>query len=321
MLKTSLLSLLGVLCLGLLAKGQVDLSGSWTTRAHEDQQDRTDGPDPVSFMRFPLSPEGRSRALSYSNSILSLPEHECEPYPPYYVLMGPQAIGIRAEQDPDTGALVAWKITPAVDRGPITIWMDGRSHPGPNALHSFEGFTTGKWEGETLTTYTTHIKEGFLTRNGVVTSDRTTVGEHYSRHGDTLTITAIVTDPIYLAEPFVVSRSWQLGRNIISEAGSPCIPAVEVESLQGGVVPSYPPDKNPFINEVHNNYNIPVEAVVGGAFTMYPEYQKELKNKYKRPAECKRYCSGSNGVGGAGAPLPGRPGGSLSTEPAPVPKK
>ena len=31
------------------------------------------------------------------------------------------------------------------------------------------------------------------------------------------------------------------------------------------------------------HYNIPVEAVVGGPETMYPEYRKKLKDKYVPP--------------------------------------
>jgi len=30
-------------------------------------------------------------------------------------------------------------------------------------------------------------------------------------------------------------------------------------------------------------YNIPLEAVVGGPETMYPEYRKKLKDKYTPP--------------------------------------
>jgi hypothetical protein len=32
-------------------------------------------------------------------------------------------------------------------------------------------------------------------------------------------------------------------------------------------------------------WGIPVEAVMGGAETMYPEYRKKLKETYKRPAK------------------------------------
>ena len=49
-----------------------------------------------------------------------------------------------------------------------------------------------------LTVTTTHLKEGYLRRNGLPRSDKATLVEHWIRHGDFLTVTAIVTDPVYL---------------------------------------------------------------------------------------------------------------------------
>jgi hypothetical protein len=41
---------------------------------------------------------------------------------------------------------------------------------------------------------------------------------------------------------------------------------------------------------VTERYNIPLEAVVGGPETMYPEYRKKLKDKYVMPPPCKEGC-------------------------------
>jgi hypothetical protein len=65
------------------------------------------------------------------------------------------------------------------------------------------------------------------------------------------------------------------------------VPRFDIE----GVVPHFLPGANPFVNELTKIYNIPVEAVLGGAETMYPEYRKKLKDSYVRPAICTgRYC-------------------------------
>ena len=45
--------------------------------------------------------------------------------------------------------VLAWKISAAVDRAILTIWMDGRPHSSDDAVHPFAGFTTGVWEGKT----------------------------------------------------------------------------------------------------------------------------------------------------------------------------
>ena len=57
----------------------------------------------------------------------------------------------------------------------LIIGMDGRPHPSPNAFSATTGFTTGKWEGHTLTTYTTNLKAHVFRRgNGLPASDCTT---------------------------------------------------------------------------------------------------------------------------------------------------
>ena len=45
------------------------------------------------------------------------------------------------------------------------------------------GGSTGKWEGDMLTITTTHLKMGWIRRNGIPRSDKATVTEHLVRHG------------------------------------------------------------------------------------------------------------------------------------------
>jgi hypothetical protein len=46
------------------------------------------------------------------------------------------------------------------------------------------------------------------------------------------------------------------------------------------------------MNEVTQRYNIPLEAVLGGPETMYPEYRKKIKDNYVMPPPCKESCGG-----------------------------
>jgi hypothetical protein len=274
------------------AFAQVDLSGNWIYRLHEDWKDRSPGPDLGEFLGLPINADARARALRYSASVLSLPERQCIFYPPYYVVLGPQSIRMWADLDPTGGQVVAWNISAAIDRSPIKIWMDGRPHPPEYALHTFGGFTTGVWEGGTLTARTTHFKDGYLRRNGVPSSDKATITMHITRHGNMLTITDIIEDPVYLTRPHILSRTWQFDPSInVSPVADPCIPASEGRKDDGNI-PSYLPGENPYVNEMTERYHIPVEAVMGGAETVYPEYRKTLKDKYVAPAMCTRYCCG-----------------------------
>ena len=60
------------------------------------------------------------------------------------------------------------------------------------------GFSTGRWEGNHLVVTTTHLKQGWLRRNGVPESDQTTMVERFIRHDKYLTHVAIISDPVYL---------------------------------------------------------------------------------------------------------------------------
>ncbi len=92
-----------------------------------------------------------------------------------------------------------------------TIWLDGRPHPGPNAPHTWAGFSTATWDVNMMNVYTTHLKENYMRRNGIPRSDQATYREHWVRHGNYLTVVTVITDPAFLTEPLVRSQSWVLG--------------------------------------------------------------------------------------------------------------
>ncbi len=53
-----------------------------------------------------------------------------------------------------------------------------------------------------LTTYTTHFKAGYIRLNGAPSSDQATMTAHFMRHGDVLTVSAHIDDPVYLTDPW-----------------------------------------------------------------------------------------------------------------------
>jgi hypothetical protein len=231
---------------------------------------------------------------------MSLPEGQCGYHTPFYIVLGPFGLHIWNEFDPVTGRLLAWKIGGWVDRDVTTIWMDGRPHPLPNAPHTYAGFTTGRWEGDTLVTTTTHMKATTIRRNGAPVSDRATMTMYFVRHGELLTVRAVMDDPVYFSEPLVRARAWALDTrgtlNLGNGVVSPCEPIAELPRADAvGVVPHYLPGQNPFVKELAERYSLPAEAVLGGGDTLYPEFRKRLLD-YKPPMACKRYC-GCEGLG------------------------
>src|SRR5262245_61328412 len=62
------------------ALAQVDLSGEWAQRMHEDQQYRGPGPDYGEYEGFPINEAARLKAESWNASVYTLPERQCIPF-------------------------------------------------------------------------------------------------------------------------------------------------------------------------------------------------------------------------------------------------
>jgi hypothetical protein len=261
------------------AFAQMDLSGSWNPGFWEDQPERIPGPELVDFAGLPLNDAARQWALSWDPSRLSLQEHQCQVHTAAYIHRGPLAMRIWEEKDPQTQALIAIRIYISTYEQNRTIWMDGRPHPPEYEKHTWQGFSTGRWDGDILTVTTTHIKQGWHRRNGLPSSDRITLTEHFVRHGDHLTHVSLVNDPDYLTEPLVKSEDYQLQTRAGGNWLWPCEYVVEVAGRPRDTVPHYLPGENPFLREFANRHKIPLEAALGGAETMYPEYQLKLKGR------------------------------------------
>ena len=110
---------------------------------------------------------------------------------------------------------------------------------------------------------TTHLKEGWVRRNGVPRSEKATLVEYFIRHGDYLTLVTVVKDPVYLTEPFVRTSNW------VSDPGfqlSPfsCIPALEIERPRGEV-PHHLPGTNSISRSSRASTALPYEAARGGS--------------------------------------------------------
>ena len=221
--------------------------------------------------------------MSHSEEQLSEPERQCAFYSSTYFPYGFAPLPMWKETELRSGSTVAWVLGGWLDVVPMIIWMDGRPHPSQYAPHDSGGFTTGVWENDVLTTYTTHMIANLLHRRAPQ-SDLATMTIRFSRHADILSMTARIEDPVYLTEPLYASREWQLSSVPIARAAVPCSSAFE--GIPEKTVPRYLPGQNPFVDEVSKIWGIPQEAVNGGAETMYPEFRKKIKDKYVRPATC-----------------------------------
>ena len=275
-----LLLTVGAMLVSVPALAQIDLSGEWSVRSHEDP-----GQPPLGdYLGIPFNAAGRLRAETTAESIWGTPEYQCRPHSAPHVWRGVGGARIIKEIDPLTRGISAYHVQHwrSLDR---IIYMDGRPHPPAWAPHTWTGFSTGKWVGNTLVVTTTHLKDGYLKRSGPQTSDMYTMTEYISRYGNYMTTFMIVDDPLYLDEPFIQSTTHELTPSL----HVPIEPCTASFDENGGndphFVPHYLPGKNPFLTEwLETQKWIPAEAARGGLHTIYPGYQPNVTTKSAVPA-------------------------------------
>jgi hypothetical protein len=269
---------------GLPVPEGVDLTGSWVSQQWTEGGGPGGANDrrPYDYLGIPMSDAAKAWALSHSEERLSEPERQCGFYTPIYHAFGYGPMNLWREDEYQTGTAIAWVIGGFQDFKPQVMWMDGRPHPGEYAPHRIEGFTTGVWNDDVLVTTTTHMTQGLMHRRAPH-SDRATLTMRFSRHGDILTVTGRVDDPVYLTAPLYVSKEWTPapGGAPRNRAVPPC--TITFEGISEGQVQRFLPGQNPNVDEMTKLWGIPAKAVAGGEETMYPEYRKQLKDTYVRP--------------------------------------
>lgn len=249
----------------------VDISGSWYPQPFQDSGLITAAGALAEYGGIPLNEAGRLYALAWNPSRIQGRQHQCMGYVPPYTYNQPGNLRFWEERDPYTQRLTAIKQYWQISEGTRTIWMDDRPHPPAYAQHTWAGFSTGKYEGNQLTVYTTHLKRGWIRANGVPQSDEATLVEHFIRHGDRITYLSVVNDPVYLAEPF--SRTYTLGRSIKEPDAwqYACDDGEQILGRAEDQVESYFWGRHPFVREFADKNKIPFLGTLGGPITMYAD--------------------------------------------------
>ena len=262
-------------CVCVTAIGAIDVSGLVDIVFHEDGIEMSEGPEIGDYTGIPMNDAARKRAMAWNPSINNVPERQCIKLPLEYAMRWSH-FRMWKDVDSRTQALTAYRLRKEWGAPERTIYMDGRPRPPTYAPHLFHGYSIGEWDNQRLKVTTTHLKEGYLRINGIPRSNKATVIEHYLRHGNYLTLSIAIEDPVYLTEPLVFSASYllNLSRNL---EPYPCEVVTELAGMAKTTIPHYFPWKNPHIKVFATKYGIPLEAAFGEARHIYPTFIEAVR--------------------------------------------
>ena len=283
MVRGALAVALLVACAGAPVSAQVDLAGSWRPLPRNQDGSGMTG----DAAGVPVTDEGRWRAHSWSPEDFDVAEWVCRPHAFDYSLEGPLSqLRMWADVDTATQKPIAYRGHLNMQGQETTIWMDGRERPSASAPHTWSGFSTGEWDGDVLVVTTTHLKESYIRRSGLMHSDQAVARTRWKRIGDYLQATSIIYDPVYLSEPYIRTTMMWINDPAMVMNPYPCEEATET-AVPRGKTPHFLPGKSPLpgLNaEITDRFGTPYEARLGGAATMFPDYIRKMKTM-PRPAK------------------------------------
>ena len=196
------------------AAAPVDLTGTWVSIVTEDWRWRMVTPAKGDVSSVPVNAEGRKIAESWDPAT----DGSCRAYGAAAIMRMPGRLRISWEND------TTLKVeTDAGQQTRILSFDAARAAGAP----SLQGHSVASWERPPagrggpaplawapLKVVTRNLTGGWLRKNGVPFSANATVAEYFLRHsegeaGEWLTVTTIVEDPTYLAQPFITSSGFR----------------------------------------------------------------------------------------------------------------
>ena len=209
-----------------------DLTGYWVSIVTEMWRYRMLVPDKGDYVKVPLNPEGRKVADAWDPAKDQASGNACKSYGAAAILQVPGRLHIYW-QDDNT-------LRMDTDSGIQTrLFHFGGSTP-PNEAPTWQGYSAAMWGGDEprdrrdgqggpvqdstgrlviapvqrkeadyLKVLTTHMRPGYLQKNGVPYSGNAILEEYFNRFSDPYThdtwlaVTTVVTDPQYLIEPLI----------------------------------------------------------------------------------------------------------------------
>ena len=196
------------------AAAPIDLTGYWVSVVTEDWRYRMVTPMKGDYQGVPMTDAARTVADAWDPDKEEASGDRCKSYGAPAILRVPGRLHI-TWQDDQTLKMES-------DAGQQTRLFHFGDWKSGGAAPSLQGDSVGEWQANngrgatdgSLTVTTTNLKGGFLRKNGVPYSDKTTLTEYYELitqpdGSPLLVVTISTTDPVYLRQPFVITSQFK----------------------------------------------------------------------------------------------------------------
>jgi hypothetical protein len=218
----------------------IDLSGYWVSLVTEDWRWRMVTPLKGDSASVPINQAAKQIVNQWDPAKDEAAGLQCKSYGAAAIMRVPGRLRITWQDD------TTLKIE--TDAGTQTRILHFGGKPPAGDAPSWQGFSLARWEepppipggtlglglaprqglrSRSLEVTTTNLRAGYLRKNGVPYSGRTSVTEYFERfsepNGDEhLMVMTIVTDPEYLAVPFVTTSDFKKEADASRWDPSPC---------------------------------------------------------------------------------------------------
>jgi len=205
----------------------VDLTGYWVSLVTEDWRWRMVTPIKGDSASVPINPAAKQIMNNWDPAKDEAAGNQCKGYGAPAIMRAPGRLHI-TWQDDNT-------LKVETDAGTQTRLLRFGSTASKSEVPSWQGSSVARWDtgitpvggqlplglgqrqgirSRSLEVMTTNLKPGYLRKNGVPYSAKATVTEYFERFtepdgNDHLMVMTIVTDPEYLAIPFVVTSDFK----------------------------------------------------------------------------------------------------------------
>jgi len=188
------------------ASAPVDLTGYWVAFVTEDWRFRMITPRKGDYQPVPMTPEARKVADAWDPAADEAAGNQCKSYGAGAIMRLAARFHI-TWQDDNTLRIDS-------DAGTQTRLLHFNPPTSPGE-RTWQGDSSAQWDRPaSLKVTTTHMRSGYLRKNGVPYSENAVLTEYFDAApipsgGQVLLVTAIVDDPQYLRQPFTTSSQFK----------------------------------------------------------------------------------------------------------------